>query len=165
MSLLIRSSLTRVGVRNLQVRLHTHIITYNRLASSLAILEQKDGKLHIASLAAVTAGKKVGGTVTGLLAGKDIKSVAEEASKVDGLDKVLYIENDAYSKGLPENYAPMVLENIKSGGYTHVFAGHSAFGTNLMPRLAALLDVQQISDITEIKSEDSTSFDTFSLSI
>lgn len=50
----------------------------------------------------------------------------------------------------------MVAENIKKGGFTHVFAGHSAFGKNLMPRLAALLDVQQISDITKIESEDST---------
>ena len=50
----------------------------------------------------------------------------------------------------------MVAENIKKGGFTHVFAGHSAFGKNLMPRVAALLDVQQVSDITKIESEDST---------
>lgn len=51
----------------------------------------------------------------------------------------------------------MLAENIKKGGFTHVFAGHSAFGKNLMPRVAALLDVQQISDITKIESEDSES--------
>lgn len=49
----------------------------------------------------------------------------------------------------------MLAENIKKEGFTHVFAGHSAFGKNLMPRVAALLDVQQISDITAIDSEDS----------
>ena len=49
----------------------------------------------------------------------------------------------------------MLVENIKKGGFTHVVAGHSAFGKNLMPRVAALLDVQQISDITAIESEDS----------
>ena len=58
-------------------------------------------------------------------------------------------------QGLPENYAPMLAENIKKGNFTHIIAGHTAFGKNLMPRLAALLDVQQVSDITEIKSEDS----------
>ncbi|KAK5162580.1 hypothetical protein LTR04_003353 [Oleoguttula sp. CCFEE 6159] len=56
--------------------------------------------------------------------------------------------------GLPENYAPLLVENIKKGGFTHVFAGHSAFGKNLMPRVAAMLDTQQISDITGIESED-----------
>lgn len=58
-------------------------------------------------------------------------------------------------QGLPETYAPLLVENIKRGGFTHVFAGNSAFGKNLMPRIAALLDTQQISDITAIESEDS----------
>ena len=49
----------------------------------------------------------------------------------------------------------MLAENIKQGGFTHVIAGHTAFGKNLMPRVAALLDVQQVSDITEITSDDS----------
>jgi electron transfer flavoprotein alpha subunit len=56
---------------------------------------------------------------------------------------------------LAENWAPLLVENIKKGGYTHVLTGHSAFGKNLMPRVSALLDVQQISDITGIESEDS----------
>lgn len=59
------------------------------------------------------------------------------------------------SQSLPENYAPLLVENIKKGGYTHVIAGHSAFGKNIMPRVSALLDSQQISDITGIESEDS----------
>lgn len=58
-------------------------------------------------------------------------------------------------QGLPENYAPLLVENIKKGGFTHVFAGNSAFGKNLMPRVGAILDTQQISDITAIESEDS----------
>ena len=58
-------------------------------------------------------------------------------------------------QGLPENYAPLLVENIKKGEYTHIVAGHTAFGKSLLPRVAALLDVQQISDITGIESEDS----------
>ena len=58
-------------------------------------------------------------------------------------------------KGLPENYAPLLVENIRKGGYTHVLAAHSAFGKNLMPRVAALLDTQQVSDITAIENGDS----------
>lgn len=63
--------------------------------------------------------------------------------------------NFAIGQGLPENYAPLLVENIKKGGFTHILAGHSAFGKNLMPRVAALLDTQQLSDITDIESEDS----------
>ena len=62
-------------------------------------------------------------------------------------------------QGLPENYAPLLVENIKKEDFTHVFAGHSAFGKNLMPRVAALLDVQQISDIIAIESEDSMAYE------
>jgi electron transfer flavoprotein alpha subunit len=58
-----------------------------------------------------------------------------------------------YGQGLPENYAPLLVENIKKGGFTHIIAGHTAFGKSLMPRVAALLDVQQISDITAIEDE------------
>jgi electron transfer flavoprotein alpha subunit len=58
-------------------------------------------------------------------------------------------------QGLPENYAPLLVENIKKGGFSHVVAGHSAFGKNLMPRVSALLDSQQVSDIISVESEDS----------
>ncbi|KAI9760394.1 MAG: SWI SNF, matrix associated, actin dependent regulator of chromatin, sub c, member 2 [Chaenotheca gracillima] len=125
-----------------------------RLLSTLAILEQREGELKNASLSAVTAGTKLGGSITGFVAGGGVKGVAEAASKVKGLDKVIVVENGDYDKGLPENYAPLLVENIKKGGYTHIIAGHSAFGKNLMPRVAALLDSQQISDITSIESED-----------
>lgn len=125
-----------------------------RLASTLAVLEQRDGKLNMSSLASISAAQKLGGTIHGFVAGGNIKQVADEASKVEGLEKVIYVDNSAYDRGLAENWAPLLIENIKNGGYTHVLAGHSAFGKNLLPRVAALLDVQQISDITTIESED-----------
>ncbi|KAL8701572.1 MAG: hypothetical protein Q9224_000437 [Gallowayella concinna] len=125
-----------------------------RLLSSLAVLEQKNGKLESSSLSAVTAARKIGGPIIGFVAGSGIKAVAEEASKVKGLDKVIMVENGAYDKGLPENYAPLLVENMKKNEITHVFSAHSAFCKSLMPRAAALLDTQQISDITEVKSDD-----------
>lgn len=125
-----------------------------RLLSSLAILEQREGKLNHGSLSAVTAAQKLGGSITGFVAGSNIKAVAEEASKVGGFDKIIAVENSAYDKGLPENYAPLLVENIKKGGFSHIIAGHTAFGKNLMPRVAALLDTQQISDITSIENEN-----------
>ncbi|KAF2736734.1 electron transfer flavo protein-like protein subunit alpha [Polyplosphaeria fusca] len=131
-----------------------HYSAVARLLSTLAVLEQRDGKLNVASLAAVTAGQKLGGSITAFVAGSGVKAVADEVAKVKGLEKIIYVENGAYDKGLPENYAPLLVENIKKGGYTHILTGHSAFGKNLFPRVAALLDSQQISDIIGIESED-----------
>lgn len=131
-----------------------HPSTAIRLLCSLAVLEQKNGKLENSSLSAVTAAQKIGGSIIGFVAGSGIRAVAEQVSKVKGLDKVIMVENSSYDKGLPENYAPLLVENVKNNEITHVFSGHSAFGKSLMPRAAALLDTQQISDITEIRSDD-----------
>lgn len=62
---------------------------------------------------------------------------------------------DECMQGLPENFAPLLVENIKKEGFTHVVGSHSAFGKNLLPRVAALLDTQQVSDITAVESQDS----------
>ncbi|KAK1998982.1 electron transfer flavoprotein domain-containing protein [Colletotrichum falcatum] len=124
------------------------------LLSTLAILEQREGQLNHGSLSAITAAKKLGGSIHGFVAGSNIKGVADEAAKVEGVEKIIAVENASYDKGLPENYAPLLVENIKKGGYTHIIAGHTAFGKNLMPRVAALLDSQQISDITSIENEN-----------
>ncbi|KAK3398517.1 hypothetical protein B0T20DRAFT_210317 [Sordaria brevicollis] len=125
-----------------------------RLLSALAVLEQRDGKLNQGSLSAVTAAAKLGGPIHAFIASSNVKAVAEEAAKVEGVEKIIAVENGAYDKGLPENYAPLLVENIKKGGYTHVIASATAFGKNLLPRVAALLDSQQISDITAIESEN-----------
>ncbi|KAG7287751.1 hypothetical protein NEMBOFW57_007265 [Staphylotrichum longicolle] len=124
-----------------------------RLLSALAILEQREGQLNAGSLSAISAAQKLGGSVHGFVAGSNIKAVAGEAAKVEGVEKIIAVENGAYDKGLPENYAPLLVENIKKGGYTHVIAGNTAFGKNVMPRVAALLDSQQISDITAIEDD------------
>ncbi|KXX83459.1 putative electron transfer flavoprotein subunit alpha, mitochondrial [Madurella mycetomatis] len=124
-----------------------------RLLSALAVLEQRDGKLNTSSLSAITAAQKLGGSIHGFVAGSNIKPVAEETAKVEGVEKIIAVENGAYEKGLPENYAPLLVENIKKGGYTHVIAGNTAFGKNVMPRVAALLDSQQISDITAVEND------------
>lgn len=68
-----------------------------RLLSSLAVLEQRDGKFNVSSLAAVSAAKKLGGSVCGFIAGSGTKSVAEEIAKTEGLDKVIYVDNAAYN--------------------------------------------------------------------
>lgn len=71
---------------------------FARLLSSLAVLEQKDGKLNNGSLAAITAAQKLGGSITAFIAGGNIKAVAEAASKVSGVEKVVSVDNTAYDK-------------------------------------------------------------------
>lgn len=69
-----------------------------RLLSTLALLEQNNGKLNTGSLSAVTAAKQLGGPITAFVAGGNIKSVAEEAAKVEGVDKVISVDNPAYNR-------------------------------------------------------------------
>jgi electron transfer flavoprotein alpha subunit len=148
------SALARPTLRNATIPAFARSpAALRRLLSALAILEQRDGKLNTGSLSAITAARKLGGSVHGFVAGSNIKAVAEEAAKAEGVDKIIAVENGAYDRGLPENYAPLLVENIKKGGYTHVIAGNTAFGKNVMPRVAALLDSQQISDITAIEDD------------
>ena len=97
----IRSS----ALRQTQYYLHSCFRNFNRrsiafrnLLSTLAILEQREGKLNPSSLAAVSAAQRLGGTVTGFIAGSGVRTVAEEASKVKGLEKVVYVDNGAYDK-------------------------------------------------------------------
>ncbi|GAO20064.1 hypothetical protein UVI_02063950 [Ustilaginoidea virens] len=125
----------------------------SRALSTLAVLEQRDGELVQGSLNAITAAKKVGGTVHGFIAGVNISAAAQQAAKVSGVDQVIQVDNKAYDKGLPEIHAPLLAETVKKGNYTHVIAGHTAFGKNLLPRVAALLDSQQVSDIIAIEDD------------
>ncbi len=72
--------------------------TLYRLVSTLAVLEQRDGKLNHGSLSAITAAKALGGPIHGFVAGSNIKPAAEEAAKVDGVEKIVAVENEAYEK-------------------------------------------------------------------
>lgn len=70
----------------------------SHLLSTLALLEQREGTLQHGSLSAVTAAQKLGGSISGFIAGSGVKSVAEEAAKVQGIDKIILVENGAYDK-------------------------------------------------------------------
>ncbi|NXA41137.1 ETFA protein, partial [Eudromia elegans] len=80
--------------------------------------------------------------------------VAQEVSKVQGVAKVLVAQHDVYKGFLAEELTPVVLEAQKQFNYTHICAGASSFGKNLIPRVAAKLDVAPVSDIIEVKSPD-----------
>jgi len=120
--------------------------------SILIVAEHDNASLKAATLNTVTAATQIGGDIHMLIAGVDCQAVAEEAAKVSGVSKVLVADNAAYSHQLAENVAPLVTE--VAGEYSHILAPATTTGKNLMPRVAALLDVDQVSDIIAVVSAD-----------
>ena len=120
--------------------------------SILVLAEHDNTALKPATLNAVTAAATIGGDVHVLVAGHDARAVAEAAAKVAGVSKVLLADAAAYAHGLAEPLAALVTG--LAAGYGHVLAPATSSGKNVLPRVAALLDVQAISDITGVVSAD-----------
>ncbi len=117
----------------------------------LVIAEHDNAVLKPATLNTVTAAAALG-EVTVLVAGAGCRPVAEAAALIAGVNKVLLADDGALEHPLPEALAPFI--QGLAGDYSHVFAPATTFGKNLMPRVAALLDVQQISEITAVEDAD-----------
>lgn len=120
--------------------------------SILIIAEHDNASLAPVTSHVVTAAAKIGGDIDVLVAGSGAQSVADEAAKLSGVSKVLFADDAAYGHQLAENLADLVAELGKS--YSHILAPATTNGKNMMPRLAALLDVEQISDILSVESAD-----------
>jgi electron transfer flavoprotein alpha subunit len=120
--------------------------------SILVIAEHDNAALKPATLHTITAASEIGGDITVLVAGSGCDAVAQEAAAINGVSKVLVADNPAYEHQMPENLAELIAEAGKDA--THILAPASTSGKNLMPRVAALLGVAQISDITAVKSAD-----------
>lgn len=120
--------------------------------STLVIAEHDNVSIKAATLNAVTAAAKIGGELHLLVAGKGCAAVADEAVKISGVAKVLLADAPHYADQLPENLAALVV--AKASGYSHILAAATTAGKNFMPRVAALLDVAQISEIVAVESPD-----------
>jgi len=118
----------------------------------LIVAEHDNSTLKAATLHAVTAATQIGGDVTVLVAGEGAQAAADQAAKIAGVSKVLLADNAAYGHQLAENVAPLVAELGKD--YSHILAQATTTGKNLLPRVAALLDVGQLSDIVAVESAD-----------
>ncbi|WP_085691085.1 MULTISPECIES: electron transfer flavoprotein subunit alpha/FixB family protein, partial [unclassified Pseudomonas] len=118
----------------------------------LVVAEHENGAVAPATLNTVAAAAKIGGDIHVLVAGANVGAVAEAAAKIAGVAKVLVADNAAYAHVLPENVAPLIVELAK--GYSHVLAPATTNGKNILPRVAALLDVDQISEIISVESAD-----------
>jgi electron transfer flavoprotein alpha subunit len=120
--------------------------------SVLVYAEHDNVSLKIETNKLVHAALGVSSDIVVLVAGLGCAAIAETAAKISGVSKVILADNAVYEHQLPENIADLVVE--VAADYTHVFAAATTTGKNFMPRVAALLDVAQISDIIKVESED-----------
>ncbi|MCY1473839.1 Electron transfer flavoprotein subunit alpha [compost metagenome] len=124
---------------------------------TILVIAEHDGKaVAPATLNTVAAAVKIGGDVHVLVAGQGVGAVAEAAAKIAGVSKVLVADNAAYANSLPENVAPLVASLVieQQSIYSHVLASATSNGKNILPRVAAQLDVDQISEIISVESAD-----------
>ena len=120
--------------------------------SILILAEHDNQQLKAATLNVVTAAQALDLPIDLLVAGFQCQSVADEAATIAGVRNVLLADNSAYEHQLAENLTPLVIE--LAANYQHIYAPASTSGKNLMPRVAALLDVSQISDVTAVLAAD-----------
>ena len=120
--------------------------------TTLLIAEHDNAHLKDATAKAMTAAKALGGDVHILVAGKGAQAVADAAAKLDGAKKVLLADGDAYEHQLAEPVAALVVSLAKD--YDAIVAPATTNGKNFMPRVAALLDVMQVSDIIKVEAPD-----------
>ena len=118
----------------------------------LVIAEHDNQSLKAATLNTVSAARKIGGDVHVLVAGAGCNGVAQQAAQLQGVAKVKVADAAHYQSQTAENLTALVL--AQAAGYSHILAPATTFGKNLTPRIAALLDVAQISEITAVESAD-----------
>ena len=120
--------------------------------SILIIAEHDNSSLKPATLNSVTAAQEIGGDIDILVAGSNCQGAADQAAQVSGVSRVLVADDAAYDNSLAENVAPLIAE--VGQGYSHILATATTTAKNVMPRAAALLDVQAISEISAVVSAD-----------
>jgi electron transfer flavoprotein alpha subunit len=118
----------------------------------LVIAEHDNASVKAATLNTIAAAQKIGGDIHVLIAGSNAQAAADQAAKIAGVAKVLLADAPQLADGLAENVDGTVLSIAKN--YSHILAPATAYGKNIAPRIAAHLDVAQISDITAVDSAD-----------
>ena len=120
--------------------------------NSLVIAEHDNTELKPSTLNTVTAAGYLDFPIDIMVIGNDCGSVAQEAATISNVRNVLVVDQTECEHHLAEEIAPTI--GVSAADYSHIFCPSSTFGKNIMPRVAALLDCQQISDVTEVQSED-----------
>lgn len=120
--------------------------------SILVLADLHEGQLAGATAHVVAAAKAIGGDIDVLVAGEGVQAAADAAAKLEGVSKVRVADNAVYAHQLAEPMGALLVE--LAGDYTHVLASASTTGKNVLPRLAALKDVSQLSDVIGVESAD-----------
>ena len=120
--------------------------------SVLVLIEHDNQNVKGSSLNTITAAKKIDKSVHAIVLGENCSKVADQISKCEGIEEVFIVDNNIYKNHIAENIAPVIVELASK--YSHILAPSSTFGKNIMPRIAALLDVAQISDIISVENSD-----------
>ncbi len=120
--------------------------------TTLLFVEHADGQVKDGTLKALSAAKDIGAPIHALVAGSTAKAAAEAAGKLDGVEKVLLAEDAAYDHDLAEPVSALIA--AVAGPYDTIVAAATTTGKNVLPRVAALLDVAQVSDIIKVVSAD-----------
>ena len=120
--------------------------------SVLLVAEHNNKEVKPFTLNAISAASKINEDVHVLVIGSNSEEVAKSISQVPNVKKVIHVNNSIYENYLAENYTSVIINHSKD--YSHIICSANTFGKNLMPRVAALLDVSQVSDITKVISED-----------
>ena len=122
--------------------------------TTLIIADHDNASLQAAVLNTITAAQRIGGDIHILVAGSGAGTAAKAAAAIAGVARVLHVDAPHLASPTAENVAAVAVAAVKAGGYTHVLAAATSFGKNAMPRIAALLDVAQISEITLVEGPD-----------
>jgi electron transfer flavoprotein alpha subunit len=120
--------------------------------SILVIAEHDNNSLKGATLNTIAAANALSGEVTVIVAGSGIDNVVTESQSLDGVSKILKCDSEVYTNAIAEDLTSLVIANCD--GFSHILAPSTTFGKNLMPRISAKLDSQQISDIISVESDD-----------
>lgn len=122
--------------------------------NAAVVVEHEGGAVSKATLHAFAAANALGGPVTAIVLGDSVGDVAAEVGQIEGVGKVVVAQSDIFKGNLAEAVAPAIVAAHGQFKFSHIAAASSAFGKNVMPRVSAMLDVAQISDILSVESAD-----------
>nr|ANM86752.1 ETF-alpha [Stygiella incarcerata] len=122
--------------------------------STMLLVDHDNKHLSPTFFSAITASKKLGGEVSMFVAGHKCDSVVEECLSIDGISKVIVASDVLLEHPTAETMTPLLVAAQKQFSFSHILSNHSSFGKNIIPRLGAVLDVQPVADVVEIRAEN-----------